>query len=101
MVRRAIEQALKELETIYTTEEENLMLIQINNTIINTANIVSAHFAPATGQAKERLQIFFVNNLQTADSTGTISLEGDEAAQAWKALCQKAESDRPKPVYRR
>ena len=40
------------------------MLIKINNTIINVANIVSAHFTPATENLKGALTIVFVNNVE-------------------------------------
>ena len=38
------------------------MLIKIDNTIINVANIVSAHFTPATDKLKGALTIVCVNN---------------------------------------
>jgi len=66
------------------------MLIKINNTIIHTANIVSANFTPATDKLKEALTIVFVNNVEPTNSLGRMLLEGDEAVQVWDALSQEA-----------
>ncbi len=66
------------------------MLIKVNNTIINTANIVSAHFIPATDNLKGALTIVCVNNVEPTNTLGRILLEGDEALQVWDALGQEA-----------
>jgi pyruvate/2-oxoacid:ferredoxin oxidoreductase beta subunit len=44
------------------------MLIKINNTIINVANVVSAHFTPATDKLKGALTIVCVNNVEPTNS---------------------------------
>ena len=72
------------------------MLIKINNTIINVANIVSAHFTPATENLKGALTIVFVNNVEPTNSLGRILLEGDEAVEVWNALSGEAKSVSPK-----
>jgi hypothetical protein len=72
------------------------MLIKIDNTIINIANIVSAHFTPATENLKGALTIVFVNNVETTNSLGKMLLEGDEAVQVWNALSGEAKSVSPK-----
>jgi hypothetical protein len=71
------------------------MLIKINNLIINTANIVSAHFAPATNTLQESLTMIFVNRREVTNATGTIPLKGDEAVLVWEALCQEAKDVLP------
>jgi len=48
------------------------MLIRINNTIINVANIVSAHFTPTADKLKGALTIVCVNNVELANSLGSI-----------------------------
>jgi hypothetical protein len=68
------------------------MLIKIDNTIINTANIVSAHFTPATENLRGALTIVFVNNVEPTNSLGTMLLEGDEAVEVWNALSGEAKS---------
>jgi hypothetical protein len=72
------------------------MLIKIDNTIINTANIVSAHFTPATENLRAALTIVFVNNVEPTNSLGTMLLEGDEAVEVWNALSGEAKSFSPK-----
>ena len=72
------------------------MLIKINNTIINVANIVSAHFITATDNLGGVLTIVFVNNVETTNSLGRMLLEGDEAVQVWNALSGEAKSVSPK-----
>jgi hypothetical protein len=71
------------------------MLIKINLKIINTANIVSADFIPATDNLKGALTIVFVNNVDPANILGRILLEGDEAVQVWDALSQEAHDVSP------
>jgi hypothetical protein len=71
------------------------MLIKVNNTIINVANIVSAHFTPATEMLKGVLAIVCVNNVAPASSLGRILLEGDEAVQVWNVLSQEADDVSP------
>ena len=72
------------------------MLIKINNTIINVANIVSAHFTTATDNLGGALTIVFVNNVDPTNSLGTMLLEGDEAVEVWNALSGEAKSVSPK-----
>ena len=72
------------------------MLIKINNTIINVANIVSAHFTPATENLKGALTIHCVNYVQAEKTIGIITLEGDEAVEVWNALSGEAKSVSPK-----
>ena len=71
------------------------MLIKINDTIINTANIIFANFVPATENLKGALTIVCVNNVDPANVLGRILLEGDEAAQVWDALSQEAHDVSP------
>jgi hypothetical protein len=71
------------------------MLIKINDTIINTANIISAHIIPATDKLKGALTIVCVNNVDPANVLGRILLEGDEALQVWEALSQEAHDVSP------
>lgn len=71
------------------------MLIKINNTIINVANIVSAHFTPATDTLKGALTIVCVNNVEPTNSLGRILLEGDEAVQVWDILSKEADAFSP------
>jgi hypothetical protein len=71
------------------------MLIKINNTIINSANIVSAQFIPATENLKGALTIMCVNNVEPTNALGRILLEGDEAMQVWDALSQEAHDVSP------
>jgi hypothetical protein len=71
------------------------MLIKINNLIINTANILSAHFSPAINTRKESFRIVFVNHIEASKSTGTITLEDVEAVAVWDALCQEAKDASP------
>ena len=72
------------------------MLIKVNNTIINVAKIVSAHFTPATDKLKGALTIVCVNNVEPTNSLGTMLLEGDEAVEVWNALSGEAKSVSPK-----
>jgi len=71
------------------------MLIKINNTIINVANIASAHFTTTTDKLKGALMIVCVNNVEPTNSLGRILLEGDEAVQVWDALSQEAHDVSP------
>jgi hypothetical protein len=71
------------------------MLIKINNTIINVANIVSAHFTPATDKLEGALTIVCVNNVEPANSLGRILLEGDETVQVWDVLSREADAFSP------
>jgi hypothetical protein len=71
------------------------MLIKINNTTINVANIASAHFTPATDKVKGTLTIVCVNNVEPTNSIGRILLEGDEAVQVWDVLSQEADAFSP------
>ena len=71
------------------------MLVKINDTIINTANIVYANFIPATDKLKGALTIVCVNNVDPANVLGRILLEGDEAVQVWDALSQEAHDVSP------
>jgi hypothetical protein len=68
------------------------MLIKINNTIINVANIVSAHFTPAADKLKGALTIVGVSNVEPTNSLGRILLEGDEALQVWDILSREADA---------
>jgi hypothetical protein len=68
------------------------MLIKINDTIINVANIVSAHFIPATEMLKAALTIVCVNDVDPTNSLGRMLLEGDEAVEVWNALSGEAKS---------
>jgi hypothetical protein len=78
-----------------TSRRKQPMLIKVNNTIINVANIVSAHFTPATEMLKGALTIICVNNVDPASSLGRILLEGDEAVQVWDVLSQDADALSP------
>ena len=71
------------------------MLIKINDTIINTANIVFANFIPSSDKRKGALTIVCVNNVDPANVLGRILLEGDEALQVWDALSQEAHDVSP------
>ena len=71
------------------------MLIKVTNTIINVANIVSAHFTPATDKLKGALTIVCVNNVEPTNSFGRILLEGDEAVQVWDILSREGEAFSP------
>jgi hypothetical protein len=71
------------------------MLIKINNTIINVANIVSAHFPPATDKLKRALTIVSLNNVEPTNSIGRILLEGDEAVRVWNVLSREADALSP------
>ena len=68
------------------------MLIKINNIIINIANIVSAHFTPATDKMKGALTIVCVNNVEPTNALGRMLLEGDEAVQVWDVLSREADA---------
>jgi hypothetical protein len=71
------------------------MLIKINNTIIKVANIVSAHFTPATDKLKGALPIVCVSNVEPTNSLGRILLKGDEALRVWDVLSREADALSP------
>jgi len=70
------------------------MLLKINNLIINTSLIISAHFTPAPDQ-KEQLNIAFANNVVPENALGTMLLQGDAAVQVWNALGEEAHDITP------
>jgi hypothetical protein len=75
---------------IYFTEEASPMLIKINNTIINTANIVSAYFTPAADNREAHLVLKCVNSVESSKAIGDDVLKGDEATKVWETLCKEA-----------
>jgi hypothetical protein len=72
------------------------MLIKIDNTIINTANIVSVNFTPGADNQEAYLLITCVNNVEPTNSLGTIHLKDDAAEQVWDVLCREATSASPR-----
>lgn len=66
------------------------MLIKINDKIINTAHIISAHFGAAASGREATLRLVCVNHMQATNATGTVTLSGDDAVRVWGALCNEA-----------
>ena len=71
------------------------MLLKINDLIINTSLIISAHFTPAPPDQKEQLHIAFANNVVPENALGTMLLQGDAAVQVWNALSEEAHDITP------